>query len=149
MTNYNAMMQQAIKAAQTAEQMGELPVGVALFNAVGECVATAHNQTVVQHNPLAHAEMQVITDVLKREKCMYLEDYTLAVTLEPCAMCAQAISWARVGTVIFGAWDVKSGGLVSGARVIDHMHHKPRVVDGVEEESCKALLQNFFAAKRV
>lgn len=148
MTNYTAMMRQAIDIANKATPEGELPVGAALFNAAGECLATAHNMTIAQHNPLAHAEMQVINHVLTRTSCMYLEDYILAVTLEPCAMCAQAISWARVGTIIFGAWDVKSGGLVSGARVIDHMHHKPKVIDGVCEDECKALLQNFFAAKR-
>ncbi|RYG62218.1 MAG: nucleoside deaminase [Alphaproteobacteria bacterium] len=139
-------MQQAIASAKLAVSVGEVPIAAILFDAHGNTLATAHNQVETTQNPLAHAEMLVLTQALKQRR--YFEDCTLAVTLEPCAMCMAALCHARVGNVVFGAYDPKSGGTENGARVPQHMHFKPTIVGGIEEEACRALLQNFFKALR-
>lgn len=142
--NTNFLMQQALAQAQTAARAGEVPVGAVLANAEGKVMATACNRVEAEQNPLAHAEMLVLQQVLAGHPEKYLEDHTLAVTLEPCAMCMGALVHARVGTVVFGAYDPKSGGTVNGARVPAHSHFKPEVLGGIEEAACRELLQTFF-----
>lgn len=147
MANPHTLMHTALAHAREAVHHGEVPIAAVLADATGTVVAQAHNLSETQSNPLAHAEMLVLQQALATGK-RYLEDHTLAVTLEPCAMCMAALIHARVGTVIFGAYDVKSGGTVNGARVPNHAHFKPHILGGIEEEASRDLLQSFFAALR-
>lgn len=142
----SAIMQRAIAMAKAGVSHGEIPIAAVLLDAGGNQLAEAHNGVETAQNPIAHAEMQVLHQALKHRR--YLEDCTLAVTLEPCAMCMAALCHARVGTVIFGAYDPKSGGTVNGARVPQHMHFKPEILGGIEEETCRELLQDFFKTLR-
>ncbi|PZP39610.1 MAG: tRNA-specific adenosine deaminase [Pseudomonas fluorescens] len=139
-------MQLALASAKQAVSVGEVPIAAVLMDATGQILATAHNHVETTQNPLAHAEILALTEGLKSRR--YFEDCTLAVTLEPCAMCMAALCHARVGTVIFGAYDPKSGGTTNGARVPQHMHFKPEILGGIEEESCRTLLQDFFKTLR-
>ena len=149
MTTTEHMMREALASAQTAADLGEVPVG-AVLTQHGQIIARAHNQTKGLGNVLGHAECLVIQDALAQLDQDYLDDCALFVTLEPCAMCAGAIALARVGRVYFGAYDPKSGGTDHGARVFDHpqCHWKPQVYGGILERECGALLTDFFAAKR-
>jgi tRNA(Arg) A34 adenosine deaminase TadA len=146
--NISGLMAGAVRLAQEAAAAGEVPVGAVLAGPDGTPVAWGHNEVERQKNPLAHAELLVLMRALQERGTRYLDDCALAVTLEPCAMCAQAIAHARVGTVVFGAYDPKSGGAVNGARVWDFSHHKPEVIGGLREAECAALLKDFFAAQR-
>lgn len=139
-------MQRAIAVAKAGVSQNEIPIAAVLMDADGTVLAEAHNGVETLQNPLAHAEMQVLNQALQQRR--YLEDCTLAVTLEPCAMCMAALCHARVGTVVFGAYDPKSGGTVNGARVPQHMHFKPEILGGIEEATCRTLLQDFFKTLR-
>ncbi|MFZ2619637.1 MAG: nucleoside deaminase [Alphaproteobacteria bacterium] len=144
---HTRMMHVALEHAQKAANAGEVPVGAVIYR--GETIlAVAHNHTEAERDPTAHAELLALHLARVATGQMYLEDCTIAVTLEPCAMCMAALCWARVGEVRFGAYDVKSGGTVSGARVPDHAHHKPIIVGGMCEAEAKAQLQAFFQARR-
>ena len=141
-------------AQESSDKYGEVPIAAAIIDPVsGEIVARSGNRVERDNDPTAHAEMLVIREAMKnreRSSSKFLSGYHLYVTLEPCAMCAQAISHARIDKVIFGAYDPKSGGVDHGARVFSHpqCHHKPEVVGGVSEQESAALLQRFFAARR-
>ena len=144
-------MARALKCAQAAAAAGEVPVGAVLVDgASGAVLASDHNQVEAKGDPTAHAEMQVIRmgTELRGEK--WLSDCDLYVTLEPCPMCAAAISLARVRRLVFGAYDPKSGGVEHGPRVFEQAtcHHKPDVVGGVAETESGALLKYFFQEKR-
>ena len=142
-------MSQALELAASAAERGEVPVG-ALIVREGRVIATATNAMCNGHDPTAHAEMLVIQAACKARGSKYLQDCTLVVTLEPCAMCAQAASLAKVKKVIFGAFDPKGGGVEHGARVFSQptCHHAPEVIGGVQAEECGALLVDFFKARR-
>lgn len=142
----DALMSRAIALAAHAAEDGEVPIA-AVLQAPDGTVWQAANAVEAYKNPLAHAEMRVLNQALATGR-RYLEDCTLAVTLEPCAMCMAALCHARVGTVVFGAYDVKSGGTVNGARVPQHMHFKPTVLGGIQEDACTGLLQSFFQTLR-
>jgi tRNA(Arg) A34 adenosine deaminase TadA len=101
-----------------------------------------------RQDPTAHAEMLVIRDTLRILGQMYLPDCTLYVTLEPCALCAAACAAVRLKHVVFGTYDPKSGGLIHGARVLDHTHHKPLITGGVMETESQNLLTGFFRKYR-
>lgn len=141
-------MRAALEHARKSADQQEIPVGAVLYDAGGAVIASAHNLTETHRDPTAHAELLSIQSAIKTTGKRYFEDCTLAVTLEPCAMCMGAIVAARVGTVLFGAYDVKSGGTVNGARVPDHAHFKPVVLGGLEEDACRTLLQTFFQCLR-
>lgn len=143
-----ALMQQALVLAEAASQAGEVPIAAVLADADGHILAHAANTVEAHGNPLAHAELRALQQAIAGGR-RYFEDCTLAVTLEPCAMCMAALCHARVGKVLFGAYDVKSGGTVHGARVPQHMHFKPEVLGGIEEDAAKALLQAFFKELRM
>ena len=117
----------------------------------GQPVAEAHNQTVLRRDPTAHAEFLVIQDALQRLGTDRLTDATLFVTLEPCAQCAGAIVLAKVGRVVFGAYDDKAGMAGSVGDLLRHprLNHRPEVVGGVLAAESAALLQNFFAERRL
>jgi len=143
-------MQQAINIAKDAATRGEVPVGAVLVTAEGKVLAAEGNRVEELRNPLAHAEMLVIKAALQQRGEKYLEDCDLYVTLEPCPLCASAISLARLRRVYFGAYDPKSGGTEHGPRIFEHdtCHHKPAVYGGIDERICAALLTDFFSGKR-
>jgi len=142
-------MEIAIRNARAAVPLGEVPVGAALVRD-GVTVAAAHNETEARRDPTRHAEVLVIEEALRRLDADRLTDCTLAVTLEPCAQCAGAIVLAKVGRVVFGAWDPKAGMAGSLHDLLRHprLNHRPEVVAGVREAECAALLRAFFEERR-
>lgn len=147
---FNTHMQAALAEARAAETRGEVPVGAVLVDPEGNVVASAGNRTRELHDPTAHAEMLVIRAACGALKSERLGGYDLYVTLEPCAMCATAISAARIARLYYGASDPKSGGVAQGARVFDHAqcHHAPEVYDGIAAQDSEKILKEFFAARR-
>lgn len=143
-------MQLALEQAREAARRGEVPVGAVVTDAAGTLLAQAGNRVEELSDPTAHAEILVLRDAARLRGTKYLADCTLAVTLEPCAMCAAAISLYRVRQLVFAAYDPKGGGIEHGARVFSHptCHHRPDVVGGVMEGDSAALLRDFFAARR-
>ena len=146
-----APMELALHEARAVAELGEVPVGAVLVDsASGELLARAHNRVEVLHDPTAHAEMLAIAAAARRLGLKRLTGADLHVTLEPCPMCAAAISLARIRRLTFGAYDPKSGGVEHGAKVYEHAtsHHKPEVVGGMGETAAAALLRDFFKDKR-
>ncbi len=146
-----APMEQALEEARAAAARGEVPVGAALVDgATGEVVAAAGNRTQELADPTAHAEMVVLREAAAKLGAPRLPGCDLYVTLEPCAMCAAAVSLARLRRLYFAAYDPKSGGVEPGARVFDlpTCHHKPQVVGGVSETEAAELLKEFFRERR-
>jgi len=144
-------MEQALSAARAAAARGEVPVGAVLVDgATGGVMAVAGNRTRELADPTAHAEMLVLREAAAKPGATRLFGCDLYVTLEPCAMCAGAISLARVRRLYFAAYDPKSGGVEHGARVFEHptCHHKPQVVGGVAETESAKLLTEFFRERR-
>lgn len=146
-----AFMAQALDLARAAAEAGEAPIGCVIVDADGQVIATGANAPISAHDPTAHAEIQALRQAAQKLGNYRLKpDLTLYVTLEPCAMCAGAISHARIARVVYGASDPKSGGVENGARVWDHAqtHWKPKVTAGVEAEAAATLLKDFFKARR-
>ena len=146
-----SFMERAIAEAEAAAKRGEVPVGaVVVDGATGKVLAAAGNRTGEMSDPTAHAEMVVIREAAANLGVPRLDGCDLYVTLEPCAMCAAAISLARVRRLYFGAYDAKGGGVEHGARIFDQptCHHKPDVFGGIEERRCGALLKGFFKDRR-
>lgn len=140
----------ALDEARAAAARGEVPVGAVISDATGTVLAQAGNRTREACDPTAHAEMLAIRAACAALGSERLTGCTLTVTLEPCAMCAAAIAAARIGRVVYGAADPKSGGVEHGARVFSHpqAHHRPDLVGGVAEAEAAALLKDFFAGRR-
>jgi len=143
-------MKLAFEEAAAAGDRGEVPIGAVLVSDKGEILARAGNRTEEWADPTAHAEILVIREASERRGNPRLTDCDLYVTLEPCAMCAAAISFARLRRVSFGAYDPKGGGIEHGPRFFTQStcHHKPEVVGGVEEQKAGEMLKKFFADKR-
>ena len=144
-------MRIALEAAQAAAAAGETPVGAVVVDPTsGEVIAVGANQPIGSHDPTAHAEIVALREAARKLGNYRLTDLTLVVTLEPCAMCAGAISHARIGRVVFGAEDPKGGGVVHGARVFDQptCHWRPQVEGGVLAAEAGELLRGFFRARR-
>lgn len=143
-------MDVALDEARAAAARGEVPVGAVVVAPDGEIVARAGNRTRELADPTAHAEMLAIRAACARLGQERLVGHDLYVTLEPCPMCAAAISAARIARLYYGASDPKSGGVAVGARVFSHpqCHHVPEVYDGLSEAEASALLLGFFAARR-
>lgn len=144
-------MQQALAEARKAFDCDETPVGALLFDTKRQkTIAKAHNQSQRGQNPLQHAEMLVIQKALTHNKKPYLEAHTLYVTLEPCCLCAAALSMARVETLVFGAYNPKGGAVVHGPHLFENaaLSFKPQVIGGVLEQEASNLLQAFFKQKR-
>ena len=139
----------ALSEARSAAEAGDVPVG-ALLVRDGAVIALAGNRTLRDQDPTAHAEVLVIRDAAARLNRWRLDDCTLYVTLEPCAMCAGAIVLARLRKVVFGAWDEKAGMAGSVGDVVRHprLNHRPEVLGGVLADDCATLLREFFAVKR-
>lgn len=142
-------MQRALELAEAAGAAGEVPVGAVILHR-GRIVAEGANETRCLPDPTAHAEMLAIRRAAIALGQERLDDCTLFVTLEPCAMCAGAIAHARIAVLHYGAEDPKGGGVAHGARVFTHptCHHRPLVYGGIGAERSAALLRGFFAARR-
>jgi tRNA(Arg) A34 adenosine deaminase TadA len=143
-------MQQAFAEAEAAAARGEVPVGAVLVTDKGDILASAGNRTEELSDPTAHAEMLAIREAAQKRRSPRLSDCDLYVTLEPCAMCAAAISFARLRRVHFAAYDPKGGGVEHGARFFNQptCHHAPEVIGGVEEKRAGEMLRKFFAGRR-
>jgi tRNA(adenine34) deaminase len=144
-------MDLAIKEAKAAGLKGEVPIGAVVVDAKsGEVLAVASNVTETDHDPTGHAELVALRMAAKKVGSARLLDCDLYVTLEPCTMCATAISFARIRRLYFGAYDPKGGGVDHGACFYQQptCHHRPEVYGGIQESECAALLTDFFQAKR-
>ncbi len=144
-------MLRALQLAERAASLGEVPVGAVLVEGVsGKVLAEAHNLVEARHDPTAHAELLVIREAAEKLGRTRLSQADLYVTLEPCPMCATAISFARLRRVYFGAYDPKGGGIEHGPRIFEQptCHHRPDVIGGIEETACGDLLRRFFQARR-
>jgi cytidine deaminase len=143
-------MDEALAEALAAEARGEVPVGAVIVAPGGSILARAGNRTRELADPTAHAEMLVIRAACQAAGADRIPGCDLYVTLEPCAMCAAAISFARVRRLYYGAADPKGGGVEHGARVFSHAtcNHAPEVYPGIGEAEAVALLRRFFEAKR-
>lgn len=143
-------METALGEARAAAARGEVPVGAVIVDAGGRVLAAAGNRTRKLNDPTAHAEMLAIRAACAALGQERLTGCDLYVTLEPCPMCAAAISNARIARLYYGASDPKSGGVAQGARVFAHpqCHHVPEVYDGISAQAAGALLSDFFANRR-
>ena len=142
--NDERYMREALKEAKTALEAGEIPVG-AIVVCRDRIVARAHNLTETLHDVTAHAEMQAITAAAETLGGKYLQDCTLYVTLEPCAMCAGALGWSQVSRIVYGASDPRRGYQLYAPRVL---HPKTQVTDGLLADECLKLVTDFFKSKR-
>ncbi|MDP2903116.1 MAG: tRNA adenosine(34) deaminase TadA [Methylovulum sp.] len=148
-TSDDAWMRYAIRLAQRAQAQGEVPVGAVIVKD-NLCIAEGWNSPIALHDPTAHAEMLALREAGSALANYRLLDATLYVTLEPCVMCVGAMFHARIGRVVFGARDPKTG---AAGSVIDlfaeaRLNHHAEIVGGVRAEECAALLSGFFAARR-
>lgn len=150
MSSFRTHMDVALAEARAAAARGEVPVGAVIVGPDGGIVATAGNRTRELNDPTAHAEMLAIRAACAALSSERLEGHDLYVTLEPCPMCAAAISFARIRRLYYGAADPKSGGVAQGARVFAHpqCHHAPEVYDGIGTEAAADLLRRFFGDRR-
>lgn len=144
------VMKPLIALAREAAAQGEVPIAACVLDAQGNVLAQAHNEVETRRDATAHAELLVLQEAMRVRGEKYLMGCTLVVTLEPCAMCAQAMAHAKIGKLIFGAYDAKGGGVEHGARVFSQAtcHHVPEIIGGVMEAECGRVLKNFFAEKR-
>lgn len=147
---FRSYMHIALEQARLAAERGEVPVGAVIVSPEGRVIAEDRNRTRINNDPTAHAEINAIRAACAALGQERLPGHDLYVTLEPCAMCAAAISNARIRRVYYGASDPKSGGVECGARVFEHpqTHHKPELYSGIDAEAAEALLTEFFKEKR-
>jgi tRNA(Arg) A34 adenosine deaminase TadA len=143
-------MDLALAEAEAARDLGEVPIGAVVVSAAGEVLARAGNRTLTLRDPTAHAELLVIRAACAKLGNERLADCDLYVTLEPCAMCAAAISFARIRRLYFGAADPKGGAVEHGSRFFQQptCHHAPEIYGGIGEARAAALLKDFFTARR-
>ncbi|PPK65889.1 tRNA(adenine34) deaminase [Actinokineospora auranticolor] len=147
----DGLVRAAITAARRAEATGDVPIGAVVFGPDGTELASACNAREALADPTAHAEVLALREAAKRHNDGWrLTGCTLAVTVEPCTMCAGALVLARVDRVVFGAWEPKTGAVGSLWDVVRdrRLTHRPEVIGGVLEAECAALLEGFFAARR-
>ena len=145
-----APMVAALAAAERAAAAGEVPIGAAVVGRDGDVLAVTANEIEARADPTAHAEMLAIRAAAGRLGTRYLADCDLYVTLEPCPMCAQAIAFARIRRLYYGAEDPKGGGVEHGPRIFDQpsCHHRPDVYGLIGAEPAARLLRVFFHARR-
>lgn len=143
-------MAAALEQAGVALELGEVPIGAVVLDASGAVIAAAHNERELGSDPTAHAEIVALRRAGEVLGSWHLDGCTLAVTLEPCTMCAGAIVLSRIARLVFGAWDIKAGAVGSLWDVVRdrRLNHRPEVVAGVCADECAALLAAFFAGKR-
>ena len=145
----SSFMEMALEEARAAGERGEVPVGCVLVRG-GEIIARAGNRTVADRDPTAHAEMIAIRDAARALGSERLEDCDVYVTLEPCAMCAGALTFARIRRLYYGAADPKGGAIEHGAKFFASptCHHRPEVYGGLAEAAAGELLKTFFKNRR-
>lgn len=144
-------MQKALDLAKLSAIKDEIPVGCLIVNsATGEIIASAHNLSQHSEDATAHAEILAIRQACQILKQNRLWDMDMYVTLEPCTMCAAAISFARIKNLYFGAYDEKGGAVTNGIKFYEQKtcHHKPNVVGGILQKDCSQILKDFFKNKR-
>ncbi len=143
-------MARAFAEAEAAGWRGEVPVGAVLVGDDGVVIAAAGNRVEAEHDPTAHAEMLVLRAAAAALGQKQLDGCDLYVTLEPCPMCAAAISLARIRRLYFGAYDPKGGGVEHGPRIFEQptCHHRPEIYGGIDERRAGALLRAFFQERR-
>lgn len=143
-------MQHALLQAEKAYKIGEVPVGAIVVDAEGKLIAEAHNQPITSLDPTAHAEIQVLREAAKRLGNYRLVDTTLYVTLEPCVMCVGAMVHARIGRLVYGAIEPKSGAIESAISLPEKasFNHKFEVTSGILAQPCSELLASFFVYRR-
>ena len=151
MTNSQNIMFEAIKCAEEASSIGEVPVGAIIYNPkTSQIISKSFNKTNKNMDPTAHAEINVIRDACEKLECSRLIDCDLYVTLEPCIMCAAAISQARIRRLYFGADDLKYGSINGNINYFqkENTNHLPEIYDNICSTSCNKLLINFFKERR-
>ena len=151
MTTPPSPMDLAMAEAEATAERGEVPVGAVVVDGrTDRVLARAGNRVEATHDPTAHAEMLAIRAAAAERGTARLVDCDIYVTLEPCAMCAQAIAFARLRRLYFGAADPKGGGVEHGARIFQQptCHHRPEVIGGIQESRAAQLLRRFFEARR-
>jgi tRNA(adenine34) deaminase len=143
-------MEIALEQARLAASRREVPIGAVVIASDGAVLARAGNEVEARNDPSAHAELLALRAAAATRASKWLTDCDLVVTLEPCPMCAHAVSLFRIRRLVFGAYDPKGGGVEHGARVFDapSCHHRPEIVGGVRASEAASLLRAFFAAKR-
>jgi tRNA(adenine34) deaminase len=148
--DHRHFMDLAIDEARTAESIEEVPVGALLVNADGSVISRAHNETILQCDPSAHAEMLALRRAAAEVRNYRLLGTTLYVTVEPCVMCMGAAIHARVARVVFGAPDPKWGaaGSIYNFSKEKRLNHQPEIVSGIRADQCRQLMRGFFARKR-
>lgn len=144
------MMRVALVAARKALASRDIPVGAAIFNTLGELIATGHNERELHNDPTAHAEIVAIRNAAEKLGNWHLSGYTIVVTLEPCAMCAGAIAQSRLQTVVFGAWDEKAGAVGSMWDLLrdPRSTFRTEVRAGVLADECGELIKSFIQEVR-
>ncbi|MBR2922765.1 MAG: nucleoside deaminase [Alphaproteobacteria bacterium] len=145
-------MQKALNLAKISTTQDEIPVGCLIVDsATGEIITSTHNLSQHSEDATAHAEILAIRQACQILKQNRLWDMDMYVTLEPCTMCASAISFARIKNLYFGAYDEKGGAVINGVKFYEQKtcHHKPNVVGGILEEKCSQILKDFFKNKRI
>ena len=150
MNNNEAMLLALNVATEGAKTSGDVPVGAVILDSAGEIVATGSNERELHKDPTAHAEIVAIRNAAEKIGSWRLDDHTLVVTLEPCAMCAGAISQARIQKLVFGAWDKKAGAVGSVWDVLRDPRslHSIEITAGVRVDECADLLKEFFEGQR-
>lgn len=143
-------MRAALEEAKDASLRDEVPIGAIIVDSDGEIIARAGNETRALNDPSAHAEILAIRRACQKAGAQRIPGTTLYVTLEPCAMCAAALSFARISRIVFGASDVKGGGVLHGGEFYTQStcHHKPEIEHGLMEQECGQILKDFFKDKR-
>jgi len=143
-------MRQALAQAEIAAGMDEVPVGAVLVGAAGNLIAAGHNQPIIACDPSAHAEIVTLRAAAQKLGNYRLPDTTLYVTLEPCTMCVGALVHARVGRLVYGATEPKTGAIESAQQLFEtgKFNHRPAVEGGVLADECAALLSRFFENRR-
>ena len=149
--NHTDFMKIAIQEAEKAQQKGEVPVGAVLVNGDKEILSASHNQPISLSDPTAHAEILVLRKAAARTRNYRLLSTVLYVTVEPCVMCMGAIIHARVSTLVFGAKDSKWGaaGSLYHFAQDNRLNHRPQVIGGICQDTCRQLMQDFFKNKRI
>ena len=147
---YELMMRQALQVANEALSSGDVPIGAIVISPDGEVIGEGRNERELKNDPSAHAEIVALREAGEKLKNWRLDECTIVVTLEPCAMCAGAIAQSKIARVVFGAWDDKAGAVGSVWDVLrdPRAPHRSEVISGILEKECAALLTNFFKAQR-
>jgi len=147
---YESVMRIALESAQTAGNLGDVPVGAVVLDEAGQVIGVGFNDRESSHNPLGHAEVVALSAAAIAKQSWRLDGCTLVVTLEPCTMCAGAAVQSRIARIVFGAFDEKAGAVGSLWDVVRdrRLPHRPEVVSGILANECAQILSDFFASAR-